>query len=415
MRRLLPVIALVVLSSCLNINQEEARTGYDDSGEYAGAPTQDPAEAFPILMLDVPEFASNTEPFSIKGLGFDESQSLFLVAADGTRLPLEFALSATGISCDIPLTVPTGIYDLVLYVSRYDRYWTLAQGLSVIVKTGLTGIIFTNSVVYDYDAVPGEELEEFATAQGMGVSELMELLRSAGLENGSSVSGYMIYKDAEGYVSRITSVLDGDEVPAYTFSWEDAHTVLTAVNERFESGYDMVKEYRWELEGERVVRMVETTENRAVPYDIDYDEYGHIIGQTMQSGVQYTSFSYDRNDCFTGLNGYTFFSYSKPYVEINPASINIPVALLDGLYHYSFSASDSDWLPVLNMVGLGGKGSRYAPSRLMDPSVMKAFNVDYEIDGDGYVQSASWRTEGLDPLLNLIPSTTTTTVSFIYN
>ena len=393
--------------------EEKKEQKEEEKKEEEEEPKKDPV--FPILMLKVPETVSNTGSLDIEGLGFDDTHKIFLqtLSADSTRLELSSKLTSTGISCTIPDDIKEGSYGVKLYVPTDDIYWTLSKSLTITVIMRLSAVRYIDEVKYDFDAAPADVLADTAANRNMTVDEFKSWLQSAGYVNTSGTSGYGIKYDEDGRIVKYTSL--SDDTDAYSISWSSDGAVATFGNKKYEDGYDMVRCYEFTVEGGRVVSMMESTENRDSFYDLIYDDYGNVTKQQKDTGREYNTFKFNSFHCFTGIGKQVYFTYDDNAEEVNSSNIDVPIAILDCIYHYGFSGLDADWLPLLNMAGLSGKCSPKLPAKVFDAMTRKYFDISYDIDANGYARKAGWKTEGKDQMFDLIPVTSSTSVEFVYN
>lgn len=375
----------------------------------------------PILSLVLPASIKLNKPLEIAGNGFTGQMKLFLENADGSgaRVEMKSSLSSSGVTCTIPDGTAAGLYNVLLQSGSNE--WVLGSNLPAAVYKQLKGLTVSMKQVPHLDQLSAEELsalketfrqmleEEGMPSDEAAVEEAMQMY----LYMDTPLAMISFAYDAEGRIAKVVN--DAYEMDWYAFSIDGDK--YTAQNLLYEEGEPGATSFEWYLNNGRVQQstgnfMKTDTDNpdQVVPtssqHTWNYDANGRCTEIVFQSsGSPYWSFSFDKgNYTADGLFDYTGSDQRNNLFGADVARV-IEAAMSDF----------DDLLMLASLLNLTGTPSDLLPqSTLIGAMDENPMNLVYAQDGDGYVTSASWGSEGMDMMLQMVPARSDTVIDFIY-
>lgn len=350
----------------------------------------------PVSSVELPEVIKLNKTLEIAGNGFTADSKIFLESADAakTRTELTTTVSPTGVNCAIPSGVAAGTYNVILKHNNID--WTLGENIPAAVYKRIKTSKSVMSMGYTIKDEAG--LRAALKADGATDEEIDNFINSLlGQSMELPVNDLNFEYDSEGRISKIVSneMTDQDLSgnPIYTlmdwFTFAHNDNTITGTYGLTPENTQVTK-FVWKIaDGAVEASDVTRSNGKNASYVWNYTE-GYCTSITLTSA--YKTFAYDAGN-FMGEEGMNAFEYKNAALKNNVFGIDMSKAMY---YLLTSGAGFEDDHLIANYLNLFGKTSVNLPSGVADG--MGGMVVpEYIYDAQGYVTSAKWGVEQMDP------------------
>lgn len=376
----------------------------------------------PVSSVVLPAAIKLNKALEIAGNGFTDASVIYLKAPAGDRPDVELttAVTPTGVSCTIPAGVAPGVYNVILKHNNID--WTLGENIPAAVYKRLKEFKITQSETYDTDrmdkaafrAMIKEMLEVGGPVDDATVDMYVEMYM--GFFEGSAgvrVDELYIY-NTEGSLTAVQKPNEQDVMADwYTFSYDGDK--VSATNEQYDESAE-VKTFVWTMNEGNVESTTVDFGKRTYDYRWTYDGEGHCTGLVnASSDKRYITFGFVGGNCSkvaiqTSGDPDDLYEYGNAELKNNIFGVDVAKALL----HASVNAATlTEDCRFADMLGIAGKTSANLPSGMIQTEE-STVSFTYTYDSDGYATSVKWGSAGMDPMFNICPYESSTTVEFVY-
>lgn len=364
----------------------------------------------PVMSVVLPEAIRLNQTLEIAGLGFAEGMGIVLEnTADESRRELSVTLSSSGVSCEIPVGMSAGNYNVILTQGIYE--WTLGENIPAAIYKRLAG--FSRTLATQYEGVTLEALAKAFIDMSFAASEEEALLYAEAylpmFEDSEMTVEYSFTYDENGNPKSSTTKGMGAEQASEWFSFTVDGDKISGINNSFEEGTDGMRSFEWTMYNGRVDQTAIAYEKRETEYVWVYDDLGMWTGVNYSSNSPYMNMAYD-NGKFLGSEWQTMFAYDAAPQQNAIFGIDIAKFL------FSFEAInfiEADHLAAI-CLNLAGQPSLTLPSTITDMYETKS-NLTYTLDNDGYVTKIEWSAAGgKDMLMGIFDMNNNTSYTLIY-
>lgn len=364
----------------------------------------------PVMSVVLPEAIRLNQTLEIAGLGFAEGMGIVLEnTADESRRELSVSLSSSGVSCEIPMGMSAGNYNVILTQGIYE--WTLGENIPAAIYKRLAG--FSRTLATQYEGVTLEALAKAFIDMSFAASEEEALLYAEAylpmFEDSEMTVEYSFTYDENGNPKSSTTKGMGAEQASEWFSFTVDGDKISGINNSFEEGTDGMRSFEWTMYNGRVNQTAIAYEKRETEYVWVYDDLGMWTGVNYSSNSPYMNMAYD-NGKFLGSEWQTMFAYDAAPQQNAIFGIDIAKFL------FSFEAInfiEADHLAAI-CLNLAGQPSLALPSTITDMYETKS-NLTYTLDNDGYVTKIEWSAAGgKDMLMGIFDMNNNTSYTLIY-
>ena len=362
----------------------------------------------PVMSVVLPEAIRLNQTLEIAGLGFAEGMGIVLEStADESRRELSVTLSSSGVSCEIPVGMSAGNYNVILTQGIYE--WTLGENIPAAIYKRLAG--FSRTLATQYEGVSLEAIADALINIGYTTDEAL-LYAEAYLpmfEDSEMTVEYTFTYDENGNPKSSTTKAYGAEQASEWFSFTVDGDKISGINNSFEEGTDGMRSFEWTMYNGRVDQTAIAYEKRETEYVWVYDDLGMWTGVNYSSNSPYMNMAYD-NGKFLGSEWQTMFAYDAAPQQNAIFGIDIAKFL------FSFELInfiEADHLAAI-CLNLAGQPSLALPSTITDMYETKS-NLTYTLDNDGYVTKIEWSAAGgKDMLMGIFDMNNNTSYTLIY-
>lgn len=365
----------------------------------------------PVMSVVLPEAIRLNQTLEIAGLGFAEGMGIVLEStADESRRELSVTLSSSGVSCEIPVGMSAGNYNVILTQGIYE--WTLGENIPAAIYKRLAG--FSRTLATQYEGVSLEAIADALINIGYTTSKDEALLYAEMFmpmfEDSEMTVEYSFSYDENGNPKSSTIKGMGAEQASEWFSFTVDGDKISGINNSFEEGTDGMRSFEWTMYNGRVDQTAIAYEKRETEYIWVYDDLGMWTGVNYSSNSPYMNMAYD-NGKFLGSEWQTMFAYDAAPQQNAIFGIDIAKFL------FSFEAInfiEADHLAAI-CLNLAGQPSLALPSTITD-MYGEILDITYTFDNDGYVTKIEWEvTTGKNlEMGNFFDSTSNTSYTLIY-
>lgn len=364
----------------------------------------------PVMSVVLPEAIRLNQTLEIAGLGFAEGMGIVLEnTADESRRELSVTLSSSGVSCEIPVGMSAGNYNVILTQGIYE--WTLGENIPAAIYKRLAG--FSRTLATQYEGVTLEALAKAFIDMSFAASEEEALLYAEAylpmFEDSEMTVEYSFTYDENGNPKSSTTKGMGAEQASEWFSFTVDGDKISGINNSFEEGTDGMRSFEWTMYNGRVDQTAIAYEKRETEYVWVYDDLGMWTGVNYSSNSPYMNMAYD-NGKFLGSEWQTMFAYDAAPQQNAIFGIDIAKFLFS---FESINFIEADHLAAI-CLNLAGQPSLALPSTITDMYETKS-NLTYTLDNDGYVTKIEWSAAGgKDMLMGIFDMNNNTSYTLIY-
>jgi hypothetical protein len=323
----------------------------------------------PVTGITYPSAVSPGDSFIFGGVGLGTSYDVILSSSDNTYV-LQSQLSPSGLECSVPVTIKSGVYNLIL--SDGVNEWPITSSFTVMFKKVLVAVVSDGP--YDEGIRSAKEYRVERNEDGDVAAIVYRSFRH---------EGGVIDPETES-VDRYVKIGEGE------YAVEDND--ISSLNYGFKYTYDSdgmivsadVHRYSNKTP-EGIHRIFTWVYNSAgYPTAVEFELNGRIY--SLQDYI------YDEDDNLLETNARSFVYDDKTLLnkEYGP-----DVAHAFDMMHYT----DEPFLYVPFLLGEHPHASVHLPDghmKISGPTSMTKVKFTYEYDADGYVQTVSWGGTGAD-------------------
>lgn len=327
---------------------------------------------FAVTGIKHPDIVAAGEAMMIEGNGFDEYYKICVVPSSGNPVYLDYSLSGTGISVDLPADLPRGKASLL--IERGSDSMLVSDDIFVTVRKRLDSFTllspyFSPVDVYyrwamEYDEngyLTGVVMSDGTCEAGVYTEERATVFRRDG----------ELSMRQEGALSENLTLNSG-----VVYECVEGRVVKSHVTRITTQGTESVREYDWTYVDDHITDITYLYKDGKTLYAFwyEYDEIGNISR-----------------------------AHTTPYVYEDMSLMNNPFALDPVVAYSAASFRDEPFLFFPIIMGLADVRSVNLPTSVQMASGlvgMKNVPLEYVLDADGYATSMTIKGQGITLLIS---------------